>query len=269
MRIKRFNGELSILLNNKLESQNDLGWEDSFSLYEEDLINQIINPIENYETIRYIHEPYAGMTEDQNDKQTDIWFYFYFIDNQNYVQNYLPTGLSNQSNSQLTKQTTNSYFRIELYKTQNQEPPSRANRKLVLTKNLLIPSGEKFYLTANKFNDYIFAPVFYGSNYHNRENMYFFWFQDETPYDTTTYTGSTFWMTAKYFNSVDGSIYDFVNDCFPTTHEVNETEDMYYKFVINMTNYTYVVYEYDGVQGNRVGTTDKPIKFYQKGGANC
>lgn len=269
MKILKTTLDKNILINNQIDTKNDIGWSESFVDYENELKNQIINSIENYETVRYIHESYSGITEDNNLKNSDIWFYFYFLDGSNYVQNYLPTGLSNNENSKLTSVSTNSFFRLEFYKTLNEESPSRENRKLVFAKNLMIPSGEKFFYTANDFNNYIFLPVFYGNNYQNKENMYIFWFQDETPYQTSSYTGNTFWMTAKYFNSVDGTLYDFVNDCFSQSHEITENEDLYYKVILNMSDYTYKIYEYNGTQGVRAGTVSNPIKFYEKGGGTC
>jgi len=44
-----------------------------------------------------------------------------------------------------------------------------------------------------------------------------------------------------------------------------ESADMYYKVVINRTDFSYITYQYDGVnQLNRVGQTNNPIKFFQQ-----
>jgi hypothetical protein len=195
--------------------------------------------------------------------------YFYFLSGTTYVQNYEAVGITNKENATLNKQTTSSFFRLEFFKTPNDETPDRTNRKLVFAKNILIPSGEKYYYTSNNFNDYVFVPVFIGSSYRNKENMYFFWFQDETPYDETQLTGNTFYMTAKFFNGDDGSVIDFVNNCFNTSYEIVENEDMYYKVLIDMNEYSYRVFEYNGSVGDRCGLRSNPIKFYEKGGGNC
>jgi hypothetical protein len=99
--------------------------------------------------------------------------------------------------------------------------------------------------------------------------MYVFWFQDTTPYNETAYTGNTFWVTAKYYNAKNGEILDFTNKCLSTTTEIVETDDIYYRMDIDMNNYSYKIYEYDGEIGDRVGTRQTPIKFYEKGGAIC
>jgi hypothetical protein len=38
---------------------------------------------------------------------------------------------------------------------------------------------------------------------------------------------------------------------------------------INIEDYSYEIFEYDGIKGNRVGIQTNPIKFYEKGGAAC
>jgi hypothetical protein len=257
----------NLVLNTNDKFQTNLGWDENFIEYENQALDRVVNDIENYETLRYIHEPYLGINSTYS--QTDIWFYFYFISGNTYVQNYEATGLSNSENSSMLKQSTYSFFRLEFYKTNNNEKPDRTNRKLVFAKNLSLPSGEKFYYTGDNFNDYIYVPVFVGNNYRNKENMYIFWFQDTTPYDTTSLTGNTFWMTAKYYNAKDGNVLDFTNKCLSPIDIVNESDDFYYQVDINMNNYTYQTFEYDGTKGQRAGTKTNPIKFYEKGGANC
>lgn len=239
MKILRNGNDLNILLKNKQDSKVDLGWSESFEEFEKESLESIINVAENYETMRYIHKSYSGMTASNTNNQTDIWFYFYFASGSTYVQNYEAIGLSNGQNAKLTKATSNSFFRLEFYKTPNNEPPTRLNRRLVFAKNLSIPLGEKFYLTGNTFNDNIFLPVFTGSNYRNKENMYLFWFLDDTAFNETTLTGTTFYMAARFFNSLDGTIVEFTN------------KDL---SISNSTLYT-----------SRRGTRNSPIKFYEKG----
>lgn len=259
----------NIIFVNTQPFQNNLAWSENFSEYENDMLEVVTNDPENYETVRYIHEPYSGITSNTSLLQTDIWFYFYFIAGSTYVQNYEATDLSNSENASLLSQATKSFFRLEFYKTPNNESPERANRKLVFAKNLVFTSGEKFYTTKNNLNDYVFVPVFTGNNYRNKENMYIYWFQDNTPYDETLYTGNTFWVTAKYYNAKNGEILDFTNKCLSPTTEISESDDIYYQMDIDMVNYSYKIYEYDGEKGNRAGIRHNPIKFYEKGGATC
>jgi hypothetical protein len=46
-----------------------------------------------------------------------------------------------------------------------------------------------------------------------------------------------------------------------------ESNDMYYQVDINKTDYSYQIFSFNGTKGNRIGTTQSPIKFYEKGSA--
>ena len=261
--------ENNIIFNSVLDFKTDVGWSENFKDFENETLEKVINPIENYETVRYIHSPYSGLTTNQNHLQSDIWFYFYFLSGGTYVQNYEATGLDLLENSKMLKQSTESFFRLEFFKTPNNEPPERMNRRLVFAKNLTLPLGEQFYITKNNFYEKIFVPVFMGSNYKNKENMYFFWFQDDSSFSETTLTGNTFWMTAKYFNAKDGSIIDFVNTCMGVDDEIVEYRDVYFKMEIDRSDFSYKFYNYTGSVGDRAGIRTNPIVFYEKGGGVC
>lgn len=260
MKIIRKNTDQSIILNNELDFHTDAGWAESFKNYEDELLKKIINPIDNYETVRYIHDPYVSSNSVE---QTDIWFKFYFLSGSTYVPDYSPIGITPIENAKMLKQSTESFFRLEFYKTPNNESPDRSNRRLVFTKHLSLPLGEKYFYTESSVRDFIYKPVFMGSNYKNKENMYLFWFQDDSVLNETTLTGDTFFMTAKFFNAKDGTIIDFVKSNLST--EVSEPDDMYYKLVIDKTNYSYQIFRYStSGTGSRIGESNDPILFYEK-----
>ena len=52
MRIIHKNIDNSIILNQSTDFSNSLGWEESFKDYEDKVLESIINPVQNYETIR-------------------------------------------------------------------------------------------------------------------------------------------------------------------------------------------------------------------------
>jgi hypothetical protein len=225
MRILFKNIDNSLTLGKTTTFSNDLGWEESFKEAERDILESIINPVENYETIRYINEPYTESTG----LVSDIWYFFYFIDGSNtYAKglDYSLAGITPKENALLLKQTTKSFFRLEFYTT-----PSRETQKLVFAKNLPIPLGQKVF--DQNLLDNIFVPVFNGNNYRNTENMYLFWFGDDT-----IFSGTSFYMTARFFNADDGTITQFLN------------KDL------NVDN--------SGLtDGQRLGSYATPIKFYE------
>jgi hypothetical protein len=277
MEIIKTNEDLNIILNKEVDFQTNAGWEESLIAYEDELLLKVLNPIENYETVRYIHKPYisSGIT------QTDIWFYFYFIDGNNTYVNgldYNLIGITSQENEHMLKQSTESFFRLEFFKTPGVvindvltcEPPSRMNRKLVFAKNLSLPLGEKYFYSV--LNGYVHLPVFQGSNYENKENMYFFWFADESVLTETNLsgstTGNTFFMTAKFFDANDGQILDFINSGHTTSYNITEEKDMYYQIDFDNFDRTYQIYKYTGTTKlGRVGTgntVSNSILFYEK-----
>ena len=252
-----------IIIDQSTQFKTDLGWQESFKQFEDETLQQLINPIINYETVRYIHEPYNSST---GLYQTDIWFTFQFLDNSGAYGNgfdYSLVGIPPKDNALMLDDATHSFFRLEFYKTPNNVAPDRSNRKLAFAKNLSLPTGEKFLY--GPLNQFIFLPVFKGSNYENKENMYFFWFHDDEALKGTEYTVDTFFMTARFFNAEDGSVDNFTTSGLTQGQQLIESADMYYKVVINRTDFSYITYQYDGVnQLNRVGQTNNPIKFFQQ-----
>ena len=274
MEILRKPGDYNIILNQENDFQTNLGWEEGMDIFEDEVLSTIINPIDNYETVRYIHKSYSGLTGNSGDTQCDIWYKFYFIDSNNTYTNgldYNLVGIAPKDNANMIKTSTESYFRLEFFKTPlisgtTYEPPTRINRKLVFSKNLQLPIGEKFYYNTLRQNIHI--PVFMGSNYRNKENMYLFWFQDDTVLSDSTLSGNTFFMTAKFLNANDGSIIDFTTTGLTSNQQIVEQRDMYYKIVIDKTDYSYKVYNYTGgttTENNLVGRgMNNSIKFYEK-----
>ena len=45
--------------------------------------------------------------------------------------------------------------------------------------------------------------------------------------------------------------------------ELNQDDDLYHEVQTDMTNHSYVIYEYDGSTGSRKGLRTTPINFYE------
>lgn len=255
--------DFNLVLNIETDFLSNLGSEENLQQFEGEVLDDILNPIENYEVIRFIHKPYSA--NGSSIIQSDIWFYFYFLSGSTYVQDYTPQDISSRENELMLKQSTDSFFRLEFYKTPHildsngqvigYESPTRINRKLVLSRNLSLPLGEKMFY--NTLNGYVHLPVFNGNNYRNKENMYLFWFEQEDVFIETnlsgTTLGNTFFLTAKFYNAKNGNIVDFTNSGFTQNYEVTEESDMYYQVDIDRTNHTYEISNYNGItKGSRV-----------------
>lgn len=266
MELRRDNSG-NIFLNMETNFKPDLGREEGLQLFESETIRSIINPVDNYETVRFIHKPYSGITSNPTDTQSDIWFNFYFYSGTTTGAthtgglDYSHIGIDYKTNAKQLRQTTKTFFKLEFFIVPDGQGPDRTNRKLVFSKTLTMPLGEKVFYTP--FGDYIHVPIFSGSNYRNKENMYLFWFQETDSFEGTYLTGTTFYMTARFFNGLDGSILNFSNTPKSKTSSINESNDLYYKVVIDRSDYSYEVFRYTGTTGSRIGKSGDPIKFYE------
>jgi hypothetical protein len=247
----------NLIYNPETDIQTNAGWEENFSQIEEEILVSLINPVENYETVRFIHEPYNVTINGVTVKQPDIWFYFYFLNGSNTYDNglnYDLVGISPKENAKMLKQTVNSFFRLEFYTT-----PDTETQKMVMAKNLSLPLGQKVMLT--DLMEDIFLPVFTGNNYRNSENMYLFWFPNEN-----LITGNTFYMTARFLNAEDGSVVRFLNNTSKTIGPNDKPSDeLYYQVVFDKALHTYRVYQYDATSKGvtRKGSYSTPINFYE------
>lgn len=294
MKLRFDSQDKKLILNQQESFRTDSGWDESIQSYEDELLRSIINPIENYETNRYIHKPYISSaastpsesaaeeegtvttnTQINTIEQTDIWFYFYFVKNGSYTNglDYKSVGIS--QTDKLLSDLRNSFFRLEFYKTPDGEQPNRTNRRLVFAKNLSPAVGERVSVTGKTEKYYV--PVFMGSSMRNKENMYLFWFHDDTVLEETTLTGGTFFMSAKFYNAVDGSKILFGNKPIADSSTVTQEDDLYYRVEMSRNDageptYHYVVTEENGTYpylGTRKGTADNPILFYQMEGTTA
>lgn len=249
--LRKFNDQ-NLSIDNFTDFKTNLGWEENFKEIEDETLLSIINPVDNYETTRYLHKPYTSSIT--NLSQTDLWFYFRFLDSlDTYTKglDYELVGITNQQNALMLKQSTKSFFRLEFYST-----PNRENQKLIFAKNLSLPLGEKVF--HNTLYEHIHLPVFTGNNYRNTENMYLFWFVEDA-----VFSGTTFYMTARFFNAEDGSIIPFTNKIKNRGDVIDQVKDLYYSVTIDRTDHTYQIGKYDGLSTSRVGQTSTPINFYE------
>jgi hypothetical protein len=249
--LRKFNDQ-NLSIDNFTDFKTNLGWEENFQEIEDQTLLSIINPVDNYETTRYIHKPYTSTITSLS--QTDLWFYFRFLDSldtYNKGLDYELVGITNQQNAMMLKQSTKSFFRLEFYST-----PNRENQKLIFAKNLSLPLGEKVF--HNTLYEYIHLPVFTGNNYRNTENMYLFWFIEDT-----VFSGTTFYMTARFFNAEDGSIIPFTNKIKSRGDVIDQIKDLYYAVTIDRADHSYQITKYDGLSTTRVGQTSTPINFFE------
>ena len=105
------NKNMNLVLNQEQDFKTDLGWQENAQELEDQTLEKIINPVDNYETVRYIHEPYNSSITGLTFSQSDIWFKFHFLSGSTYVTDYEPTGLSFKENNEVREFFKRSFFR--------------------------------------------------------------------------------------------------------------------------------------------------------------
>jgi hypothetical protein len=246
--------EINLIISHDFNSKLDLGWEDNFKEYENDVIKKVINPLENYEMHLFNFNPYLL---NSSYLINDLHIKFFFLKT-TYQNNFNNIGFLNKDIYSNSDYFNKSFFRIEYYKTENNALPTKINRRLVSTKIINLTDGE-LYLD-NTIKEMIHLPYYITSTSKNKSINNFYWFQDNTVLNNSNLDYENFWITAKFFNAKDGLIYDFTNKI--TQNEIDETNDIYFKMVLN-DNYTYSILNFND---NLIGTKQQPLIFYQKNG---
>ena len=60
MKIRFNQNNKNLLINKEQNFKTDAGCDENFQSYEDEVLRDIINPVENYETNRYVHKPYVS-----------------------------------------------------------------------------------------------------------------------------------------------------------------------------------------------------------------
>jgi hypothetical protein len=237
-------GNKNVIFFNEHGFNPSVGREDALQRIDRETLAQILNPIRDYETVRYQHAPYSFSGKTRDDLY--LCFYFYDKDNNNFVNDYTPTGLGKTKNITITKESSQSFFKLDYY-----DSPDPAVQKLLFTKIYPVAFGNK--ILADDIEEYTYIPSFHGNTMESTENFFIFWFQDNP-----RYTGTTFYVTANFYNSEDGRIIPFLNKGLQNIGANFLTNnDRYYLLEIDKENHTYAYYIYDGARGLRIG--DSPV----------
>lgn len=286
-----------------LETKFDItGQEDLIEKFSDDVLQEIINPVKDYEVSKFIHN-YDDMGEN------GLFISASFIDNnddgQFWIDEYHPQGFEKRELVLFTESVKNSFFKLDFFDT-----TSRERQKLQLTK--IIPmylSNLSIYdadydgipdyeddmvdidgdgiddntaggVSGNIEQDYIdeFSDRFEGSSELTRidvgtyivPNLYSNNVKNNEISDLFVFKSlstkpfNEFYMSCRFFNAKTGDVVRMTNDPLIDSG-INPKKDFYYKVKLNRQKLTYEIYDYsDGVEGDRVGDSDdNPLMFYQ------
>ena len=244
-----------------------VGVNDSIEIFENEIIKKIINPIDNFETIRYSHEPWNDSISDNTKTSINYEFYFYNspadsnitgeTNSNNWVSDYRANGLTTSEVYFKDKVLTNSFFKLDFYDSKNV-----TNQQIYLT--IIIPTrqGETLSTTYGRKTVNINKPTFSLDFTGNKEGYFVYWLKS-----TEFINLSTLYMSAKFFDANSGQFKRLMTKSqgdLIDKFNFNQSDYFYYTVNLNYDNYTYSIYlDTIGGDKNRVGMTSSPIKWYE------
>lgn len=244
------------------------GREDGIKEFERDVLKELLNGIDDFETTKFANSPYQNAPD-----KTDINYNFSFFNNTNNIitapssawsNTYNNPGFTNSEIYYFANSFKNSFFKLDLYDTKTNE-----NQRIYLS--IIIPTqqGAKTQaligITQLDINTPTFKLDYIGAD---KEGFFIYWLKEQNYIDITE-----FYMTAKFFNGKTGQFTRFMNEpqsMFNGNDKFNfdKSQYFYYKVVLDYNNYEYSIFK-ELPQVNqpptllRVGDSVNPINWYE------
>jgi len=258
-------------INIPLEITFDMeGRGDMIREWENEVIKDIINPINDFEVTKFAHKDYYVLGE----LKTDINYEFNFF-------NYLNTPMSattsdwgsDYQNASFTDSEIyyfansfkNSFFKLDFYDTNQTENQTNLLSIIIPTQQGLKEPGTigpPLNQTSVEVKKPKFVLDYAGAD---KEGFYVYGLKDKNYLNRTE-----FYVSAKFFNGKKGQFIRMINQPQSTMtglskFNVDKTELFYYKYEINYDTYDYQVYTFSNGIGNikRVGSSSDPIMWYE------
>jgi hypothetical protein len=249
-------------------SFDNTGREDGILQFERDVLKELLNGIDDFETTKFANSPYPTDTT-----KTDLNYEFNFLDPTKNITGATSSDWSSTYNNATftdgelyfnSNSFKNSFFKIDLYDTKS-TTNQRAYISVILpTQQGLTDTGAlgPNLVTIKKPTfklDYVGA---------DKEGFFIYWLKERDYIDI-----SEFYISAKFFNGKTGQFVRFMNEpqsIFNGTDKLNfdKSKYFYYKIKLDYSNYEYSIYKEDvqtngSVILNRIGDSTTPIKWYE------
>ena len=245
------------------------GREDLINEWENDVIEEIINPINDFEITKFAHKEYYV----NNIMKTDINYEFFFFDYlitpsaatiTNWASDYENTSFTDTEIYYFANSFKGSFFKLDFYDSNITESQTIYLSVIIPTQQGLKEPGTigpPLNQTQVEVKKPKFLLDYSGAD---KEGFFIYWLKDRSYVDITE-----FYVSAKFFNAKKGQFIRLINTPQSTFNGLNKfnidkSEYFYYKYQLNYQTNQYEVYEYDNGVGNlqRIGTTS-PIKWYE------
>ena len=245
-----------------------VGQDMAITEYESQIVDEIINPIDDFEVTRFSHKTYSSTLTSAN-------YEFYFFNGDltspqvnvtattnanNWVLDYTGATFTDNELYYYANSFKRSFFKLDFY-----DSVSADTQQLYFTVILPTYEGETkngYIGVSPSFTQVdVKKPKFVLDFIGDKEGFFFYWLKNRTYLDI-----DKFYMTAKFFNAKVGQFTRMMTSpqgFLPSTGKFTFNQEQYFYYGVNMD---YNDYEYDifnVVGGARVGTTTTPIKWYE------
>jgi len=241
------------------------GQEDELEKFEQDVVEKAIGKPKDFElarfqnaiypnsfdtSVNYEFNFYTGLTNEINTAVQSDW-----------GLTYNSQGFTNEEIYYTTKPFLKSFFKLDFYDTTD-TTTQRVYFSIVLPANQ--SKDSQFSISPYLPPVNVSIPV-YNLDYVNQKEGYFiYWLKSRDFYDI-----DTFYMRVKFFNGSTGQFITLMNksqsspQLVSSKYTFDSSRYLYYKFVLNYSNYTYQIFDVSGPTQIRVGSMVNPIKFYE------
>ena len=245
------------------------GREDLINEWENDVIEEIINPINDFEITKFAHKEYYVNNVMRTDINYEIFFFDYLITPSaatitNWASDYENTSFTDTEIYYFANSFKGSFFKLDFYDSNITESQTIYLSVIIPTQQGLKEPGTigpPLNQTQVEVKKPKFLLDYSGAD---KEGFFIYWLKDRSYVDITE-----FYVSAKFFNAKKGQFIRLINTPQSTFNGLNKfnidkSEYFYYKYQLNYQTNQYEVYEYDNGVGNlqRIGTTS-PIKWYE------
>lgn len=246
------------------------GVNEAIEVFENEIIQQAINPIDNFETIRYSHAPWAPQVIDVgSETSTHYDFYFYSATtdssitatttNTAWVSDYRANGFTSRQIYYNEDVFSKSYFKLDFYDSKK----STTQRNLL---TIIIPTQQGLTTSSiiGQNTVSIRKPEYQLNFIGDKEGYFVYWLKSPEFLNPEV---STLYMSAKFYDANIGGFKRMMNtpqgtlsDKFNFSQEIN----FYYTLKLNYDDYTYEVFLENELGGLiKIGTDYNPIKWYE------
>lgn len=243
------------------------GINESIDIYESEVVQQSINPIEDFETIRYSHKDWVEKVDGVPQTSTNYNFYFFSAEtdasitattnDERWVMDYRANGYTNQEVYYYDGVFSKSYFKLDFYDSKNS-----TRQQILLT--IIIPTqqGKTMGVEIGQNQVFIRKPQFILNHTGDKEGYYVYWLKNREFLDI-----DTLYMSCKYYDAGLGQFKRMMNisqGTYQDKFNFSQEDTFYYTLKLNYELYQYEVYlDNTTTSMTRVGTENNPIKWYE------